>query len=45
MLAEGTDGVAGVGTTVTATDEQEFDQQPPEVFRALNLYVPVVGAE
>jgi hypothetical protein len=44
VLAVGTGGVAGVGATVTATEEQEFDQQPPVFCLALNLYVPVVGA-
>ncbi|MDP1744892.1 MAG: hypothetical protein Q8L90_04905, partial [Bacteroidota bacterium] len=43
-LDEGTGGVAGVGATVTATEEQAFDQQPPEFSLALNLYVPVEGA-
>ena len=37
VLTDGTGGVAGVGATATATEEQEVDQQPPEFRLALNL--------
>jgi len=44
LLMDGREGVAGVGATATATEEQVVDQQPPAFCLALILYVPVEGA-